>query len=447
MHSDDSGSYIDYDGDDVKRPFPDERLERLEHDTIPPSQIGLAVTYDDNYYVPKAGRTVRQVLRDHRKYLGPGIMASTAYFDPGNWVSDLSAGTEFRFALLTVILIAGIFAIVLQILSCRLGMCTGLDLAQHNRLLFYDRPRFKLAISGIGEVAILLTDIAELLGVAVAINALFPAISLPICVVLTISDVFIVWLANRGRGGAQTIKPHGLFLGSMQSSVASIEETNQANEAKDVEQPLPPNIISEQGRFNMLSALGTTRAPLSIIQHSLPHATWDVGLSLALCAIPINTAILVIAGQAFFGKDGAPADLFDAINLVTGLVGKIPGVIFTIALFANGELVGFLQKKINPVARRLVSRSIAIIPCAIVAGAGGREGVNSLILLSQVGLSLLLPFVTLPLVYATSTKKIMRVWDEDHKGWVDFASGWALCLAAYAIFSIVVIADVYTLVS
>ncbi|KAK4705023.1 hypothetical protein P7C70_g1183, partial [Phenoliferia sp. Uapishka_3] len=465
MHADDQApSFIDYEDVDVKRPY---ETEEFEHSTMP-VQMGRAISYDENYYVPKPGRSIRQVLSDHRKYLGPGIMASTAYFDP-----IFEAGIA--------VLVFVVF-LSLLILFVKIGAPAG----------------------------------PVLLGFLPSSTILRP-------------DAIVTGIAILGA----VVMPHGLFLGSMQSSVASIEETNLANETKDIEQPIPQQQLSEQSRLNMLSSLGTTKAPLSIIKHSLPHATWDVGLSLALCAIrgsqhtllgarvlnrpfaAINTAIMVIAGQAFFGKDGAPADLFDAINLVrrlfaaqvkrlpdshqvTNLVGKIPGIIFTVALFASGQassLVGplfailselsltaphqlqtaslsgqtvsegFLQKKINPVWRRLISRSIAIIPCAIIAGEGGREGVNSLILLSQVGLSLLLPFVTLPLVYATvriaidyqtllpaasltysqSTKKIMRVWDEENKGWQDFASGWLLCLSAYAIFSIVVIADIYTL--
>jgi len=442
----------------------------------------------------------------------------------GNWGVDLQAGSQFGYHLLFVILVSGIFAAFLQVLASRLGCVTGLDLASHSRILLYNRPKHKLLYRWLGlyplyilaEVAIIATDLAELLGSAIALCLLFPKLELwhgvlitafdvililgmgdplrgrpvrifelliaamvlavLICMVAIITKVHVNW-GNAFQGyipskyifssggiytsvgilGA-TVMPHSLFLGSMLATQDRISfrvlpdaetfDTVNRNERDDSLQVGPSEKLSylrrlfEKSKKNILSAflkrpasLSTAATchserqnnPFEFVRAHIYYGIFDIVGSLLGFAVMINSLILMLASAVFFygtGNTGSesPASLFDAYDLIRDNVGKPAATLFAIALLASGQsssLIatvagqavseGFLNWRVSAVMRRVMTRFLAIIPSMAIAIAIGIPGINSLLVASQVVLSIVLPFVTLPLLYCTSNKAIMSV--------------------------------------
>ncbi|KAJ3490516.1 hypothetical protein NLI96_g1397 [Meripilus lineatus] len=447
-----------------------------------------------------------------KNHVGVGIICSVAYFDPGNWSVDLQAGAQFGYRpMLFVILLAGLGAMVLQSLAYKLGCVTGFDLASHCRLLLHDCPKHRRLIRYLVlyplyvlcEIAIISTDLAELLGSAIGICLIFPTIPLWAAVLLTASDVLIFLVIgdpSRGQGrpvrlfeftvialvlgvvacfvvllvrvkpswpdvflgfvpsktlfqsepdalytavgilGA-TVMPHALFLGSFlatQNRVAGPPE----------ELPYPVHAIEGnnmgiwarlRGFFSSLFSVsraeriaasreyrnkyGRENNELGFIQAHLPHGLVDVISSLICVAVPINSAILIIAATVFFSDENAAnAGLFDAHDLIKDHIGKVAAFLFALALLCAGQTAsitatlagqivseGFIEWRISPFLRRIVTRSIGLIPSMVVAIAVGRNGIDALLVASQVALSIVLPFVAFPLIYLTSSKSMMRV--------------------------------------
>ncbi|KXN84965.1 Manganese transporter pdt1 [Leucoagaricus sp. SymC.cos] len=517
----------------------------------------------------------------HIRRTGVGIVCSVAYFDPGNWGVDLQAGSSYGYRLLFVVLLAGIFAVFLQVLASRLGCVTGLDLASHTRLLLYNRtkrPRLVrwlvlYPIYAAAEIAIIATDLAELLGSAIALCLLFPKLKLWQGVLLTASDVILVlamgdplrghparmfefliaalvmavllcmaivisqiqinwglafdgFLPSKyvfGSGAlyssigiiGATIMPHSLFLGSALATQDRIgcrpEEDDKLlgpTSAMIPGSPLKSMLLTTKDiivrAFRIppasLHATDATRHsehennPLPFVRAHIYHGIVDVVVCLLGFAVLINSLILILSGAVFYFQNpdeagAASASLFDAYDLIRSTVGKPPAILFAIALLASGQSAsfvatvagqavseGFLRWRISPVIRRLLTRLIAIIPSMIVAIVVGRNGINALLVLSQVILSIALPFVTFPLIYCTSSKTIMRVRKpsspnyvvdddkdelspiggseegglgslENGEEWVDFSNGKVMIAICIVIWSIIVIANVYVLVS
>ncbi|KAK7007023.1 natural resistance-associated macrophage protein-domain-containing protein [Favolaschia claudopus] len=459
-----------------------------------------------------------------KKHAGVGIVCAVAYFDPGNWGVDLQAGSQFQYRLLFVVLLAGIFAAVLQVLATRLGCVTGLDLASHCRVLFYDRPKRPLLwrrlvlypLYVLSEVAIISTDLAELLGSAIALCLLFPKLELwhgvlitafdvvfllalkdplrstpvklfefiiaglvmavLICMVIIISKVDVNWAksfegflpskymfgnnalyTSVGILGA-TVMPHSLFLGS---ALATQDRLSVEPPPPAVVKTESPHIAgSRQSSFKTLCGIvrlnrvseylaslfrtpppsqSSTRVKrhadrennsFNFIRSHLNHAIFDVVGSLLGFAVLINSAILILAGTVFFQIDVSQqvktASLFDAYQLIRDTVGAAAATVFAIALLAAGQSSsiiatvagqavseGFLNWRVSPVVRRLLTRLIAVIPSVAVAVAVGRPGIDALLVASQVILAIVLPFITLPLIYLTSSKTVMRVRKPD----------------------------------
>ncbi|EIW64540.1 Nramp-domain-containing protein [Trametes versicolor FP-101664 SS1] len=413
--------------------------------------------------------------------------------------------------MLFVVLMAGLGAMVLQSLAFKLGCVTGRDLASHCRLLLYDRPKHKRLIRYgvlyplyvLSEVAIVSTDLAELLGSAIGLCLIFPSIPLWAAVLITASDVliflilgdpsrgqgrpvkifeytvialvaavficFLVLLARVGPNWGQTflgfipdsglfqtqpdalytavgilgatVMPHALFLGSYLATQdriapAPVLPTPVSAAPTDLRTKVRTwfSSIFTISRAERIAASRDYRDKydrrnneLSFVRAHLSHGLVDVIVSLLAVAVPINSAILVIAAAVFFDKDGSsastpPAGLFDAHDLIKAHIGTAAAFIFALALLCAGQTAsitatlagqivseGFIEWRVSPFLRRIITRLIGLIPSVVVAIAVGKRGIDTLLVASQVALAIVLPFVAAPLILLTSSKAVMSV--------------------------------------
>jgi manganese transport protein len=376
-------------------------------------------------------------LKRLTSFLGPGYLVAVGYMDPGNWATDLAGGSAFGYALLWVIVLSTLMAITLQTLAVRLGVATGLDLAQACRA-HYSKPSV-FAQWILCEIAICATDLAEVLGTAIALKLLFD-IPLSWGVTLTALDaLLILWLQQRGFRylEALIISLLGLVFVCLGitvwisqpawSEVAAGFVPNAAI-ARD------PNMM-----YLAIGIIGATVMPHNLYLHSsivqtrrytpsfagrsnaVRYASIDIGIALAF-AFLINAAILIMSA-AFFHRDGIAVvtEIQDAYQLLTPLTGGgIACVLFALALLASGQsstltatlagqivMEGYMHIRLPAWARRLLTRSVAIIPALFVTAAAGDSGIAQLLVLTQVILSLQLPFAVIPLVRFTSNKTLM----------------------------------------
>src|SRR5580765_1241793 len=370
-------------------------------------------------------------------FAGPGYLVAVGYMDPGNWATDLAGGARFGYTLLSVIMISNFGAILLQALSLRLGIASGRDLAQACRDT-YSRPvTFVLWI--LCEIAIAACDLAEVIGAAIALNLLF---GLPLIwgVLLTAFDVLIVlFLQHRGFRYVEALVV-GLIIaiaGSFAIELWLAQPSWTAVAAGFVPQSQilrDPNML-----YIAIAILGATVMPHNLYLHSsivqtrryldddkskaeaIRFATIDSTFAL-MFALFINAAILIMAAATFHGTGHQDvADIGDAYNLLTPLIGvSFASALFAIALLCSGQnatltgtlagqivMEGFINLRIRPWLRRLITRGVAIVPPIIVVGLYGERGTTPLIILSQVVLSLQLPFAVFPLVMFTSDRAKM----------------------------------------
>jgi manganese transport protein len=367
-------------------------------------------------------------------FMGPGMMVAVGYMDPGNWATDIAGGAKFGYALLSVIFISNIFAIFLQHLSLKLGIATGRDLAQACRDSYSKPVSFVLWI--LCELAIAACDLAEVLGSALALNLLFK-IPLFIGVCITILDVFLIlYLNNKGFRVLEVIISVLIFTILL---CFGYELFLSKPDILPMAKGLIPTLElfkNKEMLYIGIGILGATVMPHNLYLHSsivqtrkientlqakksaVKYATIDSTVAL-LFAFFINAAILILAASAFH-KTGYQdvADINRAYELLNPLLGaKFAALFFGIALLASGQnatltgtlagqivMEGFLNIKLKPWLRRLITRVIAIIPALIVTYIYGEEGVGDLLVLSQVILSLQLSFAVIPLVVFTSDK-------------------------------------------
>ncbi|WWD08657.1 hypothetical protein V865_006770 [Kwoniella europaea PYCC6329] len=506
----------------------------------------------------------RDLIWRHLHFVGPGLVSSVAYIDPGNWATDLEAGATYGYKLLFIVLLAGLAAVVLQLLSVRLGAITSTSLPQQTRLLFirlqakYPGYRIPLKIClytlyALAEIAIIGTDLAELLGSAIALHLLFPKLPLFAGVLITAVDVMIVLVFFRSNSGRQgmlffeivivalvlavfvsfmillkltnpvwkdvflglvpsktlvkpgalyigvgiigaTVMPHALFLGS---SLASVDRLNMlpiepsptktplsvqmpslnpfrrrprpkrndsdlpttqsqvevassslvGSSSRQLQETPTPSIIGGEGkdlptpieydikdkdeidyvkRMKEYEVSVRKFDRIKWVDVHLLHSTIDTALSLLGFALTINSSILTLAGAAFYYGDNDAsaddADLFGAFALIKSYIGHAAAIIFALALLCAGQSAsitatlagqvvseGFINWKTSPLIRRLCTRLIGVIPAAIVASAVGPSGLNTMLVASQVLLSIVLPTVIFPLVYLCSREEIMTV--------------------------------------
>ena len=375
-----------------------------------------------------------------RKYLafaGPGLMIAVGYMDPGNWATDIAGGAQFGYTLLSVILISNIFAMVLQHLSVKLGVVAERDLAQACRDHFSPTTNFILWI--FCEIAIAACDLAEVIGSAIALNLLFH-IPLTWGIVITTVDVLIILLLQaKGFRWIESIVG-GLIFIILACFVYEIVISQPAfNEILGGLVPQKEIIQNPAMLYIAIGILGATVMPHNLYLHSsivqtrdytrdregkkeaIKFATLDSTVSLML-AFFINAAILILAAATFHttGNEHV-ADIHDAYKMLTPILGaSMASIAFAIALLASGQnstltgtlagqivMEGFLNIKLKPWLRRLITRLIAVIPALIVAILYGEQGTTELLVLSQVILSMQLSFAVVPLVMFTNDKAKM----------------------------------------
>lgn len=372
-----------------------------------------------------------------RAYAGPGLMVAVGYMDPGNWATDIAGGARYGYRLLSVVLISNLFAILLQHLALKLGIATGRDLAQACRD-HYSKP-VSIGLWLLAEIAIAATDLAEVIGSAIALNLLF-GLPLTVGILITALDVLLLlFLQNKGFQLIERIVASLIFL--IVGCFGYELLVSKPDLAGVVSGLLPrAEIISNPGMLYIaIGILGATVMPHNLYLHSsivqtrnfgrndegrksaIKYATIDSTVSLFL-AFFINAAILILAGAAFhFSGNQQVADITDAHRLLDPVLGvKMAGILFAVALLASGQnstltgtlagqivMEGFINLRVKPWIRRLITRLVAIIPALIVAILYGEHGTSELLVLSQVVLSLQLSFAVVPLVLFTNSKAKM----------------------------------------
>ncbi|HNW60397.1 MAG TPA: Nramp family divalent metal transporter [bacterium] len=387
--------------------------------------------------IPRRAGGLRRMLA----FAGPAYLVSVGYMDPGNWATDLEGGARFGYQLLWVLLMSNLIAVLLQTLSARLGIVTGRDLAQACRE-HYPRP-VGYILWGLCEVAIAACDLAEVLGTAIGLNLLFK-IPLLYGVIITGFDTLLFFLVQ--NFGIRRLEAFILFFVGIIGVCFGIELLLARPVWGEVVTGFVPRLSSES-LYVAVGILGATVMPHNLYLHSALVQTRRVEQStagkasacrynlvdtaLALnAAFFVNGAILVVAAAVFYHNGVVVTEIQQAYTLLTPLLGTtLASLLFAVALISAGQsstltgtlagqivMEGFLHFKIKPVLRRLITRSIAIIPAIIVISLKGEEGSYDLLILSQVILSLQLPFAIVPLIRFTGDRAIMGSFAS--KGWV-----------------------------
>ncbi|KAK4545960.1 hypothetical protein LTR36_002524 [Oleoguttula mirabilis] len=427
-------------------------------------------------------RRMATVLMRYSKFIGPGFMISVAYIDPGNYATDVAAGASYRFKLLFMVLLSNIFAIFLQSLCIKLGTVTGLNLAEMCKA--HLPPWLNYLLYFFAESAIIATDIAEVIGTAIALELLSNGkIPLVAGCAISIVDVLFILLFYRpgdgsmralrafeifvallvigvvvcfcfqlsliegvsirevfrgyapssalvtGRGLYQacgilgaTVMPHSLYLGSgiIQARLKDFDEhkgagerpTSPADDLDGADEEDDDPVLAEK-----------YRPSLQAIKSCMSYSIAELAISLFTFALFVNSAILIVAGSSLSSVAGADnATLFGIHDLLSRSLAPAAGTIFALALLLSGLSAGIvctiagqmvsegqLSLKISPWLRRLMTRSISITPSIIVAGALGKAGVSQALEGTQFALSVILPFVSAPLIYFTCRDKYMTV--------------------------------------
>jgi manganese transport protein len=404
--------------------------------------------------VPDRGGFWKKLLA----YGGPGYLVSVGYMDPGNWATDLAGGAKFGYGLLSVILLSNLMAILLQALCVRLGVATGRDLAQACRENF--SPRISFGLWVLCEIAIAACDLAELVGSAIALQLLFK-IPLAIGVCITALDVFaIMFLQSKGFRYIEALVISIIVL------ISGCFVAELAFAAPDWGAVLhgyfPQSTVAHnpQALYIAVGILGATVMPHNLYLHSsivqtrnwqntsekkreaIKFGTIDSSVALSI-ALFINSAILILAAATFhFSGHPEVAEIQDAYKLLSPLLGAAPAsAIFAIALLASGQnstltatmagqivMEGFLHIRLKPWVRRLLTRLVAIVPALVVIVLCGEDSTTSLLIFSQVILSLQLSFAVIPLIMFTSDRKLMG----------EFVSPRWLKLLAYIVATIII---------
>ena len=367
-------------------------------------------------------------------FIGPAYLVSVGYMDPGNWATDLQGGAAFGFQLIWILLLSNIMAILLQSLSARLGIVRRLDLAQVNRETY---PRFvNFCLYLLAELAIAATDLAEVLGMAIGIK-LLTGLPLMYGTIITVTDTFLFMLLQ--RYGMRKMEAFifvlvatigGSFLAEM-----IIAKPDLASAAKG----LVPSALSPGALYIAVGMIGATVMPHNLYLHSalvqtrkiertsagIKKSLWYNFIDSAIAlnaAFFVNAAILILAATAFYQTGNQSiAKIEEAHALLAPLLGsKLAPILFAVALIAAGQsstvtgtlsgqivMEGYLNLRLNPWIRRLLTRLVAIVPAVLVIGLMGEGRVDELLVFSQVILSLQLGFAVIPLIHFVSDKKTM----------------------------------------
>ena len=367
-------------------------------------------------------------------FFGPAYLISVGYMDPGNWATDIAGGSQFGYKLIWVLLMSNLIALLLQSLSARLGIVQGLDLAQASKNTY---PRWaNLALWILAEIAIAACDLAEIIGMAIGLNLLF---GLPMVWGISITAFDTILLLFLLKKGMRVME---LFIISLVSiiGISFVVEMIITNPVYgDVAKGLIPSALSGDALYIAIGIIGATVMPHNLYLHSSLVQTRKIkrttnGLKKAIrynfidtilalnLAFLVNAAILVLAGAAFFVNGYYNvAEIQDASKLLENLFGSVAPTFFAIALIAAGQsstvtgtlagqiiMEGHINLKVAPWLRRLVTRMIAIIPALFTIYYFGEAALGSLLILSQVVLSLQLGFAVIPLIQFNSDKIKMK---------------------------------------
>jgi manganese transport protein len=412
--------------------------------------------------VPKTGSKWKKFLA----FAGPGLLVAVGYMDPGNWATDLAGGAQFGYTLLSVILISNILAILLQALALKLGIATGRDLAQECKDQ-YSKP-LTIFLWILAEIAIAATDLAEVVGSAVALQLLF-GIPLMMGVLITALDVVLILFLN--SKGFRYIEAVVASLIAVITLSFLAELIFAKPDMVGVVQGFVPRleILTNSGMLYIaIGILGATVMPHNLYLHSsivqtrkfeltsegkreaIKYGTLDSSSSL-MGALFINGAILVLASATFHTTGHQDvAEIQDAYKLLAPLLGTgVASVLFAVALLASGQnstltgtlagqivMEGFLDIHMKPWVRRLITRGLAILPAVLVIGFFGEGSATALLVLSQVILSVQLSFAVIPLVMFTGDKKIMG----------EFVNNTPTKVAAWATAILIAVLNIYLLV-
>ncbi|WP_183568181.1 Nramp family divalent metal transporter [Mucilaginibacter sp. SP1R1] len=366
-------------------------------------------------------------------FLGPAYLVSVGYMDPGNWATDIAGGSAFGYKLIWILFASNLIALLLQSLSARLGIVRGLDLAQASKNAYPRFVNFWLYI--LAQIAIVACDLAEIIGMAIGLKLLF---HLPLIwgVSLTITDtVLMLYLMNKGMRKLEGFIISMIFIIGLSFLV---EMFIVSPDVVDIAKGFIPGNLSGEGLYIAIGIIGATVMPHNLYLHSSLVQTrqitrTDAGIKSAIrfnlfdtvialnLAFLVNAAILILAATAFF-KNGyfKVAEIQDAYKLLEHIFGHIAPILFAIALIASGQsstitgtlagqiiMEGHINLRIEPWLRRLLTRVLAILPAVFTIIYFGEDALGSLIILSQVVLSLQLGFAVIPLIHFTSDKKRM----------------------------------------
>ncbi|CAG7920889.1 unnamed protein product [Penicillium olsonii] len=413
-----------------------------------------------------------QTLVKFGRFIGPGFLIAVAYIDPGNYATDVAAGAQFKYALLFIVLLSNLFAILLQSLCIKLGSVTGLNLAENCR---EHLPKWvTICLYILAEAAIVATDIAEVVGSAIALNLLLKIPLVAGCAI-TLVDVLFILIFYRPNGTMWGLRLFEFFVMALVLGVVvcfciqlSLIQDQSIGEVFRGYVPSSA-IVTSEGLYQSCGILGATVMPHSLflgsgvvqsrlkefdvtsgyvestvtlgnadgevkyrpsiyaIRGCMKYSIVELSLSLFTFALFVNSAILIVAGASLYKvPGGADADLFGIHTLLSSSISSAAGLVFALALLLSGisagivctiagQMVseGMLNWTIRPWMRRLITRSISIIPSIIIAAAVGKEGLDKTLTASQVVLSVILPFVSAPLIWFTCFNRYMTVRTEE----------------------------------
>ncbi|MEO6539442.1 MAG: Nramp family divalent metal transporter [Ferruginibacter sp.] len=366
-------------------------------------------------------------------FLGPAYLVSVGYMDPGNWATDLAGGSKFGYTLRWVLLMSNLMALLLQGLSARLGIVRGRDLAQANRETYPRVVNFFLYI--LAEIAIAACDLAEVLGMAIGIQ-LLTGLPLVWGVSITVLDTFLLLYLQ--RLGIRKMEAFIITLVGVIGISFLIELILAKPVIGELAKGFIPGALSDEALYIGIGIIGATVMPHNLYLHSALVQTrkidrTDYGIKQAIkfnridttialnLAFFVNAAILIVAASVFYNTPNAGvAEIKEAHRLLPQFLGNVAPVLFAVALIAAGQsstitgtlagqiiMEGYLSLRINPILRRLITRLVCIVPALIVIVIYGEENVDSLLILSQVILSLQLGFAIIPLIHFVSDKKTM----------------------------------------
>jgi len=413
-----------------------------------------------------------------RAFVGPAILVSVGYMDPGNWGTDLQGGARFKYGLLWVVGLASLMAIFMQMISARLGVVTGKDLAQCCRDWYPRWTRWPNWL--MSEVAICACDLAEVLGSAVALNLMF---HIPLLWAVIITGLDVLLLLALQRFGMRTIEAVVLLLIATIGVCYFIEifilPQTQPSFLEMGRALVSPHFRQSGILYLAIGIIGATVMPHNLYLHSalvqsrklqkdepsirsaIRFNSIDSIVALTI-AFFVNAAILVLAAMVFFGKESVTVSGGQAVKFsvdsdwirvayltLAPLLGTVAAsTLFAVALLASGQsstitgtlagqvvMEGFMHWRIKPWLRRLITRTLAILPAVFIIGIRGDSSVTDLLTLSQVVLALQLPFAMFPLLHFTSSRKRMENWKN---GWFLLIAGWssAILITALDIYGI-----------